>query len=733
MHRTLTALAGGASARPREVTTTSIRRPTPVVLWMLAAALFCAVCGDSVSGGEWARISERGFPRLCVSGTDATSVRLQFTPLERASEYVISRDGIVVGSTVGAVGRFTDFGLRPGQMHQYEVEARDASGKAIARFGPVSAKTRNSSAIRTDYTVLAIAFNPGNDALFTEETYLEHRIQFLALASLGSARIHAYRGSIVSSAVAPPAEPGSNHVDYVRLVTERDFPGLDGYSILDLVERGDIDHVWVVKSPVDFGENALIGSRPIQGDGTTTGNTWSPIRVKCSRSFFVNAYSSDERSYDAYAHMVEGIMTSVSDGHPGNWPRAWTYTVYSNDRTSLETRQARLNLWERFRLADEWNGTNPVAYASKGNGNCGSSHFPPNSRREMEDYAYFDLGTWQRTIDSPSDDWLSYPTFTDVKRKINGYDFGAFNNYAEGATTYSAAFGASPETHPSFVSAAESFHQWWFAHLPRNPGVTDGKLNSWWPYIFDFNRFDGSPVDFKVRSSRKVPLKFHPAWGECGTDDRSAEGWGYWHSQNGFSPGGKAARLGMVTRGADPRNVKVGRRALEVRIESTQYWERWGFGRNDIFYPVSRNAHWNRANLAEVRFSIKLAENASLVVGTNPIVRLCRNGGNRIELVPARGGRYANLFREGSLADPEGWYTFNVRLAGDPAWEKNVIGTIDPALAEAELQAARAQLEKDILADLNFVEISIRSTTSQHDAPHDVVTWFLDGLELVDG
>jgi len=61
-----------------------------------------------------------------------------------------------------------------------------------------------------------------------------------------------------------------------------------------------------------------------------------------------------------------------------------------------------------------------------------------------------------------------------------------------------------------------------------------------------------------------------------------------------------------------------------------------------------------------------------------------------------------------------------------------VIGYIDPALPEPEKQAAKAQLEKDILADLNYVEISIRSTTSQWDAPYDVVSYYVDGLKFLD-
>ena len=133
-----------------------------------------------------------------------------------------------------------------------------------------------------------------------------------------------------------------------------------------------------------------------------------------------------------------------------------------------------------------------------------------------------------------------------------------------------------------------------------------------------------------------------------------------------------------------------------------------------------------------MQFSVKPDENENLLVGTNPIIRLYKNGGNRIELVPRESGVYTNLFWNNALRDSEGWYNFSIPLAGNATWEKNVIGYIDPVLPESEKQAAKAQLEKDILADLNYVEISIRSTTSQFNAPYDVLSYYIDGLKLVD-
>lgn len=670
--------------------------------------------------------------KLDVLSTDATSVRLAWQPQLGAGEYEVMRNGISAGRTASSVGRFSDFGLTPRTTYVYQVIAHTGDRSSIAS-SPVAARTTRTQRIKTDYTVLAIAFedwpNP-TDALI-DDLYLRHRIQFIELASQRSAKIHLYNGAIIRTRQHPAFDATTGTVNYANLVRRGDLAGMGGRSIIDLVESGDIDHVWVVKSPIAFLENALIGNRPIQGDGQTTINTWTPIQVPCSRSFFVNAYLPDERSYDAYAHMVEGIMTSISDGHPPAWPRNLRYTTYTPDRTSYATKVNMLNEFERFRLADEWNGTSPVAYASQGNGNAGSSHFPPNSSRDCADYCYYNPASWRRYIDSSADDWLHYPDRFGEKRKLNGYDFGAFNHYAEGDASYAPMLLRSPENHSSFQISPASFHQWWFAHLPHNAGVSDGRLNNWWPYIFDFNRFDGSPVTHNVTGFDDDKHQFRPQRGEYGTDVADSGEWGYWHSLNGFSPGAKVAQIGVVKRRDSSTDVISGRRAIHVTIDGAQYWDSLGVGRNDLFYPMSKNAHWNLLGLSRVQFAIKPEINASLITGTNPIVRIYTNGGNRIELVPRSGGRYVNLFGDGNAPSADGWYNFDIPTAGGAAWEKNVVGYVNPLLSDSETQVARAALEREILSDVNYVEISIRSVIPAPVVAHEIVSYYVDNLRFI--
>ncbi len=580
--------------------------------------------------------------------------------------------------------------------------------------------------MRTGYRVLVVGFYPdGPDAaeLTHVRTYLQHRIDFIRHASVNSALLEPYHGDVITIRARPPTLfVGQFNIDYVGMATTA-YPELEGYRMVDLVEKGEVDAVWVVASPdgAFFHENALVGNHDLNPN--PTGEKWNPFPAKCSRVFFVNSYGSDARSYDAYVHMVEGIFTTMGDGYPSNWPADYPCDVLSATRTDFTTTQpALLRPFERFRLADAWNGG---AYASKGHGNCGSSHFPPTARRDVDaqyqgNYAYYDLKSWQRYIDGASDDWLQYPNLTGSTRQLNGYDFGAFNHYQSGAGSYASAFGASPELHPSFAFGTDSFHLWWFFHLPHNTGVTQGKLNNWWPYVFDFNRFNGSAIDYPVDGFPDTAPGFDPIDGEYGTEVATPEAWGYWHSRNDFGPYG---RVLVIDRDQKPEFVRQGRHALEVTVD--QEWFQ-SDGRNDLVFPIHRNAHWDLSGVRTIKLAIKLDQGADQLQGVNPVVRLATHGGDRLEWVPIRAGVYADFLRDARFRDPQGWQVFQIPLAGDGDWERTVIGHIDPTLNPAGVAAARQELANRVLADVNYLEISVRSQGTRGDS----LRFHLDDVEF---
>jgi hypothetical protein len=106
--------------------------------------------------------------------------------------------------------------------------------------------------------------------------------------------------------------------------------------------------------------------------------------------------------------------------------------------------------WNRFTLYDK---------VAPGQAACGNVHFAPNSQGD------YDWGH-KAFVPSTCDDWLDYPTLAGRKRLVTADDWGGGNIRAH--------------------------HNWWFRHLPRSPGRTDGKLNNWWAYVADPNPYPES-------------------------------------------------------------------------------------------------------------------------------------------------------------------------------------------------------------------------------------------------
>jgi len=101
------------------------------------------------------------------------------------------------------------------------------------------------------------------------------------------------------------------------------------------------------------------------------------------------------------------------------------------------------NNWELFTTIDK---------DKPGKAHVGNIHFPPNG---MSDYDYSN----RRYVISYADNWKRYPILLDQRRSINCSEWGC--------------------SHLGYM-------RWWFSHLPRYRGVTDGILNNWWHYVVDY-------------------------------------------------------------------------------------------------------------------------------------------------------------------------------------------------------------------------------------------------------
>ncbi len=150
--------------------------------------------------------------------------------------------------------------------------------------------------------------------------------------------------------------------------------------------------------------------------------------IKTSRIFVTMGFNYERgvgEMLECFGHRVESIMRRVY----GSWEQKPTHA------------------WNRFALYDQ---------AAPGQAGCGNIHFAPNSERD------YDWGN-PREVLSTCDDWLDYPNLTGKARRVNCETWGNGD--------------------------IREHHRWWLRHLPRAEGRTRGKLNNWWAYAVDFNRF----------------------------------------------------------------------------------------------------------------------------------------------------------------------------------------------------------------------------------------------------
>lgn len=489
-------------------------------------------------------------------------------------------------------------------------------------------------------------------------------------------------------------------LDYEKLVTTP-YPELQGNSIVDLIEEGSIDGVWLMTGPVLAGyrENALMAKKYFGFD-----ISGSP---DCSRDFFVTGMAATTSAFDGYCHMFEGMLNERSRTNPDNWPNIYPYEVYDSDKDASIKTNLNFSLVGRFFMTDGANYTMDssktsfpnTSRASQGNANCGTSHFPPTSIFGLGDYQYLNAQTMKTYTKSCADDWFLYPNLpsTPNYRYMNGYDYGGFNAYELGEN-------ANDPASYDIIVHSSMYHQWWLNHIPHNPGVSDGKLNNWWPYIFDINNFKGETINYKVTGFPEIPTSFDRVNAELGTEN-DTEYWGYWHS---FNEDGRNAEIVSVSKDESSSDVKCGTKSIRVNVNEVGYDN---IGRNDIYYPITRNAKWNLSGSKSLNLSLKFLENANLVAngGTNPIIRLYKNNGTRIEYVPVSDGCYANVFKN---VQNGSWVDLSIPLSGNSSWKKVVIGYVDPSLTGAAKEAELKRIEDSVLAEVNYIEISIDAKTT---------------------
>jgi hypothetical protein len=204
-----------------------------------------------------------------------------------------------------------------------------------------------------------------------------------------------------------------DEADYARLIAD--------FDLVRKVEDDVVDEVWLFAYPyAGYYESRMAGP----------GAFWcnSPpmsLGSGLSRHFVIMGFNYERAvgpMLESFGHRVESIMERV-------WDR-W---------------RGENNLWKRFTRYD---------LTAPGQANCGNVHFAPNSVRD------YDWGN-SRYVLSNCDDWLNFPDFQGVARRVNCAEWGNGD--------------------------IREHHHWWLRHLPKAPGETRGILNNWWVYAVSPN------------------------------------------------------------------------------------------------------------------------------------------------------------------------------------------------------------------------------------------------------
>ena len=224
------------------------------------------------------------------------------------------------------------------------------------------------------------------------------------------------------------ADSGKLWFDYREFVK---FYGFDAKR-----NNGEIDEVWVFAAPYLgmyesqlMGPNAFWWNSPPIKDGTALAKLLSVMGLNYERGV--------DQAFHSFGHRTESAIVQAYYQAQG---RTW------NPKSTNPTP------WDLFTRIDK---------DMPGQAHVGNIHYPPNG---ASDYDYGNT----RIVRSFAENWLRYPYLLDQSSDVNVDTW----YYTQGDPL------AEGQDHIGYL-------RWWYGHLPRYAGVSDGVLNNWWHYVVD--------------------------------------------------------------------------------------------------------------------------------------------------------------------------------------------------------------------------------------------------------
>jgi len=209
------------------------------------------------------------------------------------------------------------------------------------------------------------------------------------------------------------------------------------YKFDERRNNGEIDEVWVYTGPfLGMYESQLMGpkafwwnSPPIK-DGTALTKLLSVMGLNYERGV--------DQGFHSFGHRMESAMIQA---------------YYEATGLNWNPKRANPTAWDLFTRIEK---------DVPGGAHVGNVHYPPNG---TSDYNYGNT----TLVTSYAENWYRYPFLLNQHSQVNVQTW----IYQPGEPL------AEGNDHLGYL-------RWWYDHIPRYEGVTDGVLNNWWHYSLDY-------------------------------------------------------------------------------------------------------------------------------------------------------------------------------------------------------------------------------------------------------